>query len=332
MAQGMSQRSERQMLKVGVITMMVVALLLTAAFNLKGLPGMHGTTYHADLTDASGLQVGNRVEVAGIRVGQVDGIHIDGDHVVVDFDVDGVQLGSQTTASVEVLDLLGQKYLHLMPSGPGTMASGATIPVDRTSASYDLVGTLDELTTETGKIKTDQLASAFDTLSSTLDKSSPQIRSSLDGMARLSQTIASNDDGLTQLLTHAQHVVGLIDRRKSDMVGLMRQGDQVFSELIARRQAIHELLVEATSLSQQLTGLANDNQRQIAPALSQLHRALGFLNARKHELDKTIDNYGPYVSILMNTIGTGPWFDAYVPNLVGMASGEFTTGHRPGMK
>jgi phospholipid/cholesterol/gamma-HCH transport system substrate-binding protein len=28
-------------------------------------------------------------------------------------------------------------------------------------------------------------------------------------------------------------------------------------------------------------------------------------------------------------IGTGPWFDAYVPNLVGLASGEFQPGARP---
>jgi phospholipid/cholesterol/gamma-HCH transport system substrate-binding protein len=327
----MAHRDERQMLRVGVITMMVVALALTAVFNLKGLPGLHGTTYHADLTDASGLKIGDRVEVAGIRVGQVDGIHIEGAHVVVDFDVTGVQLGSQTSASVEVLDLLGQKYLHVTPEGTGTMASGSTIPVDRTSASYDLVGTLDTLTKTTGQIRTHQLAEAFDTLSGTLDQASPQIRGSLDGMARLSQTIASNDAGLNQLLTHAQHVIGLIDRRKTDMVGLIHQGDQVFTELIARREAVHQLLVESTALARQLSGLANDNQRQIAPALSELHQALGFLNARKHELDKTIDNYGPYVSILMNTIGTGPWFDAYVPNLVGLGSGEFTTGHRPGM-
>ena len=42
-------------------------------------------------------------------------------------------------------------------------------------------------------------------------------------------------------------------------------------------------------------------------------------------------NLGPYASILINIIGTGPWFDAYVPNLVGLASGEFAPGKRKGM-
>ncbi len=39
-------------------------------------------------------------------------------------------------------------------------------------------------------------------------------------------------------------------------------------------------------------------------------------------------NLGPYASILINIIGTGPWFDAYVPNLVGLAGGEFKPGKR----
>ena len=31
----------------------------------------------------------------------------------------------------------------------------------------------------------------------------------------------------------------------------------------------------------------------------------------------------PYASILINIIGTGPWFDAFVPNLPSIADGEF---------
>ena len=35
-------------------------------------------------------------------------------------------------------------------------------------------------------------------------------------------------------------------------------------------------------------------------------------------------NYGPYVNILGNVIGTGPWFDAYVPNMLSpLIPGEF---------
>src|SRR5690606_31478060 len=108
-------------------------------------------------------------------------------------------------------------------------------------------------------------------------------------------------------------------------------GDQVFAELISRRQAIHQLLVNATALSEQLQALVKENEKQIGPALDALETALKFLNAREKDLTKTIQNYGPYASILINIIGTGPWFDAYLGNLTGIASGEFVPGRRPGI-
>ena len=35
---------------------------------------------------------------------------------------------------------------------------------------------------------------------------------------------------------------------------------------------------------------------------------------------------GPYADILGNIVGTGPWFDGYVVNLVGIPTGEFVPG------
>ncbi len=94
----------------------------------------------------------------------------------------------------------------------------------------------------------------------------------------------------------------------------MKQGELVFQELITRREAIHSLLVNTRRLAVELRGLATDNQAQIGDALKQLHTALSFLRAREKQIDQTLTNLGPYASILINIIGTGPWFDAFVPN------------------
>ncbi|WP_310963718.1 MCE family protein [Nocardioides terrisoli] len=324
----MARRTDRHLMRMGAIALLVLALAMAASFNLQKFPGFRGTGFHAELTDASGLHVGNIVEIAGIRVGRVNALHVEGTKVVVDFDVHHAELGDRTTASVQVLNLLGEKYLQLVPKGSGTLSGGSTIPLDRTSAGYDIVGTLGELTHTTEKINKPQLSKALSTLATTIDAAAPQVRSSFTGLSRLSRTIASRDGDISALLTHAQHVTHLIDQRKGDLVTLMKQGDLVFRELIRRRAAIHSLLVNARTLAVQLRGLAADNQKQIGPALDELHRALTFLNQRKQELSDTIKNYGPYASILINIIGTGPWFDAYVPNLVNLATGEFAPGKR----
>jgi len=326
----MARRTPATIMRMGTIALIVLLLAMIAAFNLQKFPGFRGTGYHADLTDASGLARGDMVQIAGVRVGRVNSITIHGDHVTVNFDVHHAHFGNETTASVEVLNLLGSKYLNITPAGSGTMKGGSTIPLSRTHASYDIVQTLSELTTTTEKIDTDQLAKALTTLSGTIDAAAPEVHSSFDGISRLSKAIADRDDDLTGLLRHADSVTKLLAQRRGDLVTLMKDGQAVFTELQNRKQAIHTLLVNAQKLSVSLTGIVHDNEAQIGPVLADLQSVVGLLRNREKSLQATIHNLGPYASILINVIGTGPWFDAYVPNLVGLATGEFVPGPRAG--
>lgn len=328
----MARHSERSLIRLGIGCLLVLGLVAAAAFNLQKFPGFRGTTYHAEFADANGLSRGDMVQVGGVRVGRVDDIAVHRDRVVVTFDVRGAELGPQTRASVEVLNLLGSKFLNVTPAGKGHLAHGATIPLSRTRTTYDVVNTLSSLTTTTEQLDTDQLASALSTLAGTLDSSAPEIRSSFTGISRLSQSIASRDDQIGSLLQRADRVTDLLDQRKGDLVVLMQQARGIFAELERRKEAIHTLLVNAEKLADTLKGIADDNQGQIGSALRDLHSVLVDLRQQKANLQATIHNLEPYASILINVLGTGPWFDAYVPNLVGLFSGEFVPGERPGVR
>ena len=326
----MARHTDGSILRLGAVSLVVLLVVAAAAFNLQKFPGFRGTGYHVQLTDASGLHKGNMVQVAGIRVGRVGALHIHGDHVTVDVDVKDATLGKKTQASVQVLNLLGEKYLELTPKGSGRMEGGDTIPVSRTNGSYDIVATLSELTTTTEAIDVPRLSQALTTLGDTVNAASPHIESTFNGLSRISQAIASRDESIQQLLGRAQRVTKLLAERRGDLVTLMKQGDLIFQELMSRRQAIHSLLVNAEKLAIELRGVATDNQAQIGDALKQLNTALVFLRGREKQLDQTLTNLGPYASILINIIGTGPWFDAFVPNFASTASGEFVPGKRGG--
>ena len=324
----MARHSDHSVLRLGAISLAVLVLVMAAAFNLQKFPGFRGTGYHADFSDANGLSRGDMVQIGGVRVGRVNSIKIHSDHVTVDFDVHGADFGPETKASVEVLNLLGTKYLNLVPAGSGKMPSGSTIPISRTRTTYDVVSTLDELTTTTEQLDTDQLANALRTLAGTIDASAPEVHESFTGISRLSSSIASRNHEVTQLIQHANGVTRLLAQRKDDLVTLMKQGDVVFDELQSRKQAIHRLLVGARQLAVSLKGIADDNRDEIGPALADLHDVTVNLRKQKDNIQATIHNLEPYASILINVIGTGPWFDAYVPNLVGMVTGEFVPGRR----
>ena len=74
--------SDQRTAFVGIIVIAALCVSAAAAFNLQKFPGFRGHTYHAEFADASGLHVGGRVEIAGVRVGRVSAIKIDGTKIV----------------------------------------------------------------------------------------------------------------------------------------------------------------------------------------------------------------------------------------------------------
>ena len=323
----MARHSDAQILRLGTITLLVMVLVMAAAFNLSKFPGFGGTTYQAWFAEGSGLRTGNMVQVGGIRSGRVQGLELVGDRVLVTFEVDNdVEFGTESRASVEVLNLLGEKYLQLDPAGPDQQPEDEPIPLERTESAYDIVGVFGDLTTTTEEIDTDQLVEALDVLAGTVDEAAPELEASMAGIADLSRAVASRDTEIRSLLSSAQDVSTLLADRSEDVVTLMERSDLVFAEVRRRKQAIHRLLVGARGLADELRGVAEDNQRQIAPALREVEDLLEFLTSKEKELKATMAALGPYVSILGNIIGTGPWFDAYVVNLLAIPTGEFQPG------
>ena len=320
----MARRSDPQILRMGIISLAVLMLVMVASFNLQKLPWFKGTTYHAELSDASGLRTGSEVQVAGVRVGRVSKLVIGTEKVIANFDVTGATLGRSTRASVEVKSLLGEKFLNILPEGSGTMNAGATIPLSRTDVTVDIVGTLGQLTTQTEQTNKENLTTALDSLAEVIDTAAPEVQSSFTGLSRLSTTIATRDEEIEKLLARSKNVTQLLDERKGDLVDLMKQASLIFQELQARKETIHTLLVSANQLAVELEGVVADNHKQLTPTLDKLENVLTFLHAREDQIETLIHNYGPYVNILGNIVGSGPWFDAYVPNILGVFTGEFT--------
>jgi phospholipid/cholesterol/gamma-HCH transport system substrate-binding protein len=315
---------EARVMRYGVVTLVLALLVTAATFNLSKFPGFRGETYQAWFTDASGIRRGSSVQVGGIRSGRVSDVELRDSKVLVTFEVDqGVDLGETTTAAVEVLNLLGEKYLRITPDGGGELSQDEPIPLERTRSAYDIIGVFGDLTRTTEDIDKQQLTAAFEVLSETVDSAAPEIAASFRGISRLSRTISSRDEQLQALFASSREVSRVLADRSDDLVQLMGSADLVFEELKKRKQAVHRLLVNAQVLATELRGLVRDNQAQIGPALREVDDLLDTLISREKELKATLSALGPYATILGNIIGTGPWFDAYAVNLLAIPTGEF---------
>ena len=307
---------ERNPVVVGAISLVVLAMMLVAALRADDLPIIGGgDTYHAMFSEAGGLKVNDEVRIAGVRVGKVDEIELAGDEVRVSFKVDdAADFGSETRAAIKVKTILGSMFLALEPAGGGQLDEGGTIPAARTSSPFDVVEAFEGLASTSQQIDTDQLAESLTTLADLTRNTPEEFRSALDGLSRLSSNVAAKDEQLGTLLVNLERVSTVLDERDQDIIALMKDSDVLFRALVARREAVHDLLVSSTTLSKELTLLIDQSREDLKPALAHLENVVAVLNKNEDNLDSSLRLMAPFYRVFANTLGTGPWFDTWISN------------------
>ncbi|QIK74434.1 MCE family protein [Nocardioides piscis] len=308
---------DRNPVIIGAISLAMIAASLVLAFRADDLPLIGGgDTYYAAFAESGGLKPDDEVRIAGVRVGKVDSVELEGDHVKVAFKVDsGEAFGPDTNAAIKVKTLLGAMYLSLEPAGPGQMKEEATIPVERTSSPYDVVEAFEGLASTTEQIDTDQLAEAMTTMADLTRNTPDEFRAALDGVTRLSANVAARDAEINTLLVNLEKVSRVLDERDQDIIALMRDADILFRALVSRREAIHDLLVSTSTLSQELTLLVRQSRADLKPALTHLESVVNVLNKNEDNLDNSLRLMAPFYTVFANTLGNGPWFDTYIYNM-----------------
>ena len=307
---------ERNPVIVGAVSLVVLAMVMVAALRADDLPIIGGgDTYHAMFTEAGGLKVNDEVRIAGVRVGKVNEIELDDDQVKVTFKVDdAADFGTETRAAIKVKTILGSMFLALEPAGGGQLAEEGTIPAARTSSPFDVVEAFEGLASTSEQIDTDQLAESLTTLADLTRNTPDEFRGALSGLSRLSANIAEKDEQLNSLLVNLERVSTVLDERDQDIIKLMEDSDVLFRALVARRDAVHELLVSTTTLSKELTALIEQSRADLAPALAHLENVVAVLNKNEDNLDSSLRLMAPFYRVFANTLGTGPWFDTWISN------------------
>jgi phospholipid/cholesterol/gamma-HCH transport system substrate-binding protein len=308
---------ERNPVIIGAISIAVIVVMILGAFRAQDLPVIGGgDTYTAAFSEAGGLKPNDPVRIAGVRVGKVDKIELEGDHVKVSFRVKtDSEFGKETGASIRVNTLLGAMYLALEPAGDGQLDPGKEIPVERTSSPYDVVKAFSGLAETTDEIDTDQLAQSLTTLSDLTRNTPEEFQAALSGVSRLSANIAGKNARIHLLLTNLERVSTVLNERDDDILALMRESDTLFQALVARREAVHNLLVSTSTLSTELSALVRQSRADLKPALTQLDDVVGILNKNEDNIDNSLRLMAPFYRVFTNTLGNGPWFDTYIQNM-----------------
>lgn len=308
--------AERNPLMMGGVGVMLVLGLTAAALNYDKLPFVDNTSDHtAYFAEAGGLTAGSPVQVAGVRVGQVSSIELDGPQVRVEFSVDrNIHLGNRTEAAIKTKSLLGAKLLEVTPRGEGRQSD--PIPVDRTISAYQLPDALGDLTATISGLDTNQLSESLAVLADTFSGTPPDVKVAVQGVARFSETLNKRDEQLRSLLSNAEKATRVLAERADQVVILIANSNALLAELQTQSNALDQISANVSAVSAQIKGFITDNRDSFKPAVDKLNKVLAIVDERKGEVQKAIAGLVAYATALGESVSSGPFFKAYIANLL----------------
>lgn len=307
--------SDRNLVRIGIIGSLVIIAVTALAVENQKLPFLHGQEYSGYFADAGGLFTGASVEISGFAVGKVSSIELEGSCVLVKFTVNGnVRLGERTSAAIKTRSLLGTKNLDITPAGEGHLAG--PIPLERTESPFQLPDALGDLSRKVGEVNTAQLSDSLATLAQTFSGTAPDLRNAVQGVARFAQVVDERDTQLRDLLDNASKATGVLAKRSDQVVELVKNTNALLAQLRTQSAALDHLTTNIAAVAQQLKGFIAENREQLRPALDKLNGVLTILDNRKDKIQQSVKMWGDYLLSLGETIASGPFFKAYVSNLL----------------
>ncbi len=313
----MKTYTHRQLVVIGTIGIAVIAVIVLGALQYDKLPffTVQKKEYVAYFAESSGLTSGEPVQVSGFQIGDVTGVELDGARVRITFSVDkNIPLGNRTEAAIKARSLLGAKVLEITPRGEGQLSE--PIPLERTTPAYQLPDALGDLADTIHSLDTDQLNRSLDTLAQTFADTPPQFKTAVEGIARFSQTLNERDVELRKLLANSNNVTGVLAQRSDQVVNLIVNTNALLAQLQMQSSALDEVSNNIAALSGQLSGFIKDNRSQLRAALDKLNGVLTIVDNRKQRVQKSIELLNTYAMSLGESISSGPFFKAYVVNLL----------------
>src|SRR5687768_1906553 len=102
----------------GLMGIIILALVIGVGQSFASVPMIFATpTFYAQFSDTGGLNPGDKVRIAGVDVGQVRSMDIEGDKVIIGYSLSGTRVGTDSHAAIRTDTILGRKNLEIMPKG-----------------------------------------------------------------------------------------------------------------------------------------------------------------------------------------------------------------------
>ncbi|HEV7671912.1 MAG TPA: MlaD family protein [Thermoanaerobaculia bacterium] len=306
-------------IRVGLFTAICLAILGLLIWKIEDWSpwGAKGKEVSAVFDSVAGLDDKAAVRVAGVRVGRVDGIGLEGRQAKVRMVLEKpLDLTEGTTATIANLGLLGEKYVELIPGPagapplpPNAVLPGTTpISFDQAMAKIQAIGDSIQgitgslsgaLAGETGGVSLGQLmtslAQTSDEIRLLVAENRAQVGRTIGNFEQVGASLASELPRLSaQLQETAQQISAILAENRGNLSGTMQNARKVSADIQVSVDNLNKITDKIASGQGTIGKLVNDETAHdklvstldsIEGGVKSLSSSLGALQKFKLDLD-----------------------------------------------
>lgn len=303
-----------------VVTVIATSLL---ALTIANAGGEGDSKFNAVFSDASMLNPGDDVRIAGVKVGQVTDVAVyDQNKAMVKFNVSRATLPTGTQLYIRYRNLTGLRYLALERGagdstnnvGPGH-TFGTAANSDGSSDTHPAVN-LTELFNGFKplfrQLSADDVNKLSDQIIKIFQGESGNISSLISDTSSLTNSLADRDKVIGDLITNLTTVLDTVNRNDTNFESLLDNTEALVTGLASQRGSVGSAITSLSNLTTVTGSILSQSRPSIQGSIAGLKAVADQINARNKDVNDILTNLPVKLAKVGRAATFGSWFQFYL--------------------
>ena len=279
------------------------------------------STYKAVFADATGVNKGDDIRVAGVKIGTVKEVAItDRTRALITFSVDdSTSVTEATHATIKYRNLVGQRYISLTQEvgSSSKLSEGATIPIARTAPALDLTVLFNGFKPLFQALSPADINQLSYEIVQVFQGEGGTLESLLAHTASVTSTLADRDQVISDLVDNLSEVLDHVADRDEQLNQLITTFRQFVGGLNSDSDAILGSLDQISQLSVQTASLVKGIRSPLVDDIANLRKLTANIQRNRGELDRALQVLPIKLEKVGRTAIYGSWFNFYLCQFTG---------------
>lgn len=298
-----------------VVVTVLITVILGVSIAHTGVSATVG--YKAVFSDVTGLTVGDDVDIAGVRAGDVTSISVYRRNLaLVGFSIQASRrLPASATATIRYLNLVGQRYIELgQGTGPvgSTLPPGGTIPLAHTTPALDLTALFNGFQPLFQALTPGDVNQLASDIIGVFQGESPNVTTLVSTVGSLTSSLATKDRVIGQVITNLDAVLHTVNTRSAELTALVTTLQELVSGLAADRGSIGTAITAIGSLTSATAGLLQVARPGLRADITQLGRLASNLAASSGTVNTFLQNLPAKMADIARLASYGSWLNFFL--------------------